>query len=302
MDGQDSCRCVSIGFEGERCGRVSGYSEEVLRRLQLVELELLVEVRRVCDVLGLTWFIDSGTCLGAVRHGGFIPWDDDIDVALPLDDYRLFCEKAPELLSEEYGLYTHANTRNYPPLWAKVYKKGTRFMDEQMVESGFEQGIFVDVFAYCRLDSRSNIAARQIRSFNLWQKISYLRCVSNVKIPASAPCKPLLRAGCFFAHGFARLMFSPEYIERQVECAIARGDGKGDWVEISYAYIGTFDETEMFPTTLLAFEGEQFPAPRDVDAHLRTFYGDYLQLPPESERVGHTPVILDFGDGVNVME
>jgi hypothetical protein len=85
-------------------------------------------------------------------------------VALPLADYRTFCAEAPALLSEGFGLYTHAETANYPPLWAKVYRKGTRFMSQQMADAGFEQGIFVDVFAFSRLDSRPRTAKRQMRT------------------------------------------------------------------------------------------------------------------------------------------
>lgn len=290
-----------LGQDGWEIG-VAGYPKGALRRLQLIELELLVEIRRVCGELGLTWFVDSGTCLGAVRHGGFIPWDDDIDVALPLGDYRTFCERAPALLSREYGLYTHENTPNYPPLWAKVYRKGTRFMSEQMLESGFEQGIFVDVFAYCRLDSAPRIAARQVRGFNFWQRASYLYCTSKVKIPANAPCKPLLCAGCAAAHGLARAFLSPRFIGKRARRCIERGNGQGDWSDISYAYFGTFKNETLFPVKPLLFEGEKFPAPHDTDTYLRTFYGDYLQLPPESERGAHPPRILDFGNGENVME
>lgn len=283
---------------------MAGYPDGVLRCLQLVELDVLIEVRRVCDCLGLTWFVDSGTCLGAVRHGGFIPWDDDIDVALPLDDYRTFCEKAPALLSEGYGLYTHENTPNYPPLWAKVYKKDTCFMSEQMVDSGFGQGIFVDVFAYCRLDSDPKTAAKQVRSFSLWQKVSYLYCTPKVKLPDEGLFKllaPLLRAGCSVAHGLLRMLASPKVMERGIERALERGNAQGDWSDMFYAYYGTFDEDVLFPTKLLPFEGEEFPVPQNTDAYLRIFYGDYWQLPPESERSSHPALVLDFGDGVNVM-
>lgn len=279
-----------------------GYPGDALRRLQLVELDLLVEIRRVCDELGLTWFVDGGTCLGAVRHGGFIPWDDDIDVALPLDDYRMFCERAPELFGAEYGLYLHESTPNYPPLWAKAYKKGTRFMSAQMVDSEFEQGIFVDVFPYCRLDSAPGAAARQVRGFNWWQKASYLYCTPKVKIPASAPCKPLLRAGCAVAHVLARAVLSPRFIGDRARRVVAQGDGRGDWSDICYAYLGNLKDETLFPVKPMLFEGEEFPVPNDTDTYLRTFYGDYMALPSESERGAYPPLILDFGDGVNVME
>lgn len=78
------------------------YPQGAIERVQDIETDILKAVAGVCDQLGIDWLADSGTVLGAVRHGGFIPWDDDIDISLRIEDYRLFCEKAPELLPEGY--------------------------------------------------------------------------------------------------------------------------------------------------------------------------------------------------------
>lgn len=279
-----------------------GYPDGVLERLQGVELEVLRAVAAVCDQLGLTWFIDSGTCLGAVRHGGFIPWDDDIDIGLPLADYQVFCEKAPDLLPEGFGLYTHASTPNYPPLWAKAYKKGTRFMGRQMVDAGLEEGVFVDVFAYTRLDSDERVAQKQIRDAALWQRVSYLYHTAHPKIPADAPLRPLLAAGCVAAHGLIKLAMNPQGIERRFERVFSGKDQKGPWCNIFYPTCGTFAEEELFPPQPIAFEDCVFPAPRNTHAYLTTLYGDYMTPPPVERQAEFPPVILDFGDGVNVMD
>ena len=279
-----------------------GYPEGALERLQQEELGILREVARVCADLGLTWFMDSGSCLGAVRHGGFIPWDDDIDVALPLEDYRTFCEKAPALLSDAYGLHTYAQTENYPPLWAKVYKKGTRFMSEQMAEAGFEQGIFVDVFAFARLDSHPRTARRQRRRAARWQRVSYLRCFSRPKLPDGLPLRPVFAWGCRVAHRVARALFSRSFVERRFEHNLASGDGAGLWYDPFYPQYGTFATQTLFPPVKMGFAGEAFPVPRDAPAYLAEMYGDYLALPPEHKRGACPPMVLDFGDGVNVMD
>ena len=151
------------------------YPGDSLARVQAVQVEIMNVVAAICDELGLVWFADSGTCLGAVRHGGFIPWDDDIDVALPLEDYRTFCRVAPEILEGSgYGIYLPSTTDNYPPLFAKVYKCGTRFIGEQMLDAGFDEAIFVDVFAYAQLDSDAQVAKRQVDGLVFWQRRSYL--------------------------------------------------------------------------------------------------------------------------------
>lgn len=279
-----------------------GYPEGALERVQGIEIDILKAICAVCDELSLTWFIDSGTCLGAVRHGGFIPWDDDIDIGMKLEDYRVFCERAPKLLPPEYGLYIHADLPNYPPLFAKVYRKNTRFMEEQMVDAGFESGIFVDVFAYERLDSDEAVAKRQIRTAALWQYVSYLYHTAHPKIPASAPARSLLKVGCVVAHGIIRALLTPQGIERRFDAAFDGGDKRGMWTNIFYPTWGAYADEDLFPVQSVAFEGVMVPAPRNADAFLKTLYGDYMTLPPEESRVAHLPQVLDFGDGVNVME
>lgn len=289
---------------GERMAQTSrrGYPQGAIERVQEVETEVLKATAEVCRQLGIEWFADSGTAIGAVRHGGFIPWDDDIDIGMRLEDYRLFCEKAPSLLPEGFGLYTHATTPNYPPLWAKVYKKGTRFMSAQMQEAGLEQGLFVDVFAFTRLDSDEHRAARQLRSMAFWQRVSYLYYTAHPKIPAGTPCKPLVKAVCMAAHVLATVLFPPNVVERRFDKAIESGDGEGPWVDVFYPTYGQFAEETLFPVRMMPFGGMDVPVPADTHAYLTTMYGDYLQLPPEEERGAYPPVVLDFGDGVNVME
>ncbi len=279
-----------------------GYPQGAIERVQSIESDILKATADVCAQLGIEWFADSGTVIGAVRHGGFIPWDDDIDISMRLEDYRLFCEKAPQLLPEGYGLYTHAHTKNFPPLWAKVYRKGTRFMSQQMLDAGMEQGLFVDVFAYMRLDSDPAVAVKQKRSMSFWQRVSYLYYTAHPKLPAGTPLKPLVQAACVAAHLVARLLFPPAFVEARFSKVLETGDGQGKWVDVFYPDYGEYDEETLFPPAMMPFGDMEIPVPADAHAYLTTMYGDYMQLPPEEDRWAYPPVVLDFGDGVNVME
>lgn len=122
------------------------YEQSVLRRLQVVELEILAAIDCVCREYGITYFLDSGTVLGARRHGGFIPWDDDIDLGMPRDDYERFLEVAPAALGKRFRVTCSRSNPHQAALFSKVMLVGMRFVTDETEEAGFDQGIFVDIF------------------------------------------------------------------------------------------------------------------------------------------------------------
>lgn len=122
-----------------------------------------------------------------MRHGGFIPWDDDIDIGMPKDDFDRFCEIAPALLPKGYSLHTSANTKGFAPLWTKVFKNDTKFIEDVCTEAGYEQGIFVDILPFCRLDANEAVAKKQCRKARAAQVQSYLKHFAHPKIPTDIP-------------------------------------------------------------------------------------------------------------------
>lgn len=121
---------------------------ETLRKLQLVELEIANEIKRVCVENNIKYFLESGTLLGAVRHGGFIPWDDDMDIGMMRDEYEKFLKIAPEKLSSEFILQTWKNEKDYSLTFAKVRKLDTIFLEYEFKDSSMHNGIWVDIFPY----------------------------------------------------------------------------------------------------------------------------------------------------------
>lgn len=119
---------------------------ERLKKLWSIELDLLAEFKRVCDKHSLKWYASSGTLLGAIRHGGFIPWDDDLDVCMPREDYDKLTKLYADEFKQPYFLQTPYTDEDYCYSFAKLRNTNTSFAVEAFIESSMNQGIFFDIF------------------------------------------------------------------------------------------------------------------------------------------------------------
>ena len=119
--------------------------KEVLQKVQKVQLEMAKEIKRVCDENQISYFLYRGTFLGAVRHKGVIPWDDDMDFGMLREDYDKFCRIAPEKLGEDYFFQTWHSDENYALPLGKVRKRGTLFVEAKSAVLQ-ENGIYVDIY------------------------------------------------------------------------------------------------------------------------------------------------------------
>ena len=135
----------SVFRQEERCGFVVTPER---KRIWAVELDLLNEFAGVCEKHGLKWFVHAGTMLGAVRHQGFIPWDDDIDVVMPRDDYERLCQLAPSAFSHPYFFQNEETDRYFARAFSRLRNSETTgiFENEMVYRFPYNQGIFIDVF------------------------------------------------------------------------------------------------------------------------------------------------------------
>ncbi len=257
-------------------------TSEQLRQLQLIELELLIEADRICRKCNIHYNIIAGTLLGAVRHGGFIPWDDDADIALLRPEYEKFVEACKtELDSTRFYFQDHANTPGYRWGYGKLRRKDTLFLREHQEHMCYEQGVFIDVFPLDYVPE--NYMKRSIHNFEcfLYRKFFW----SEVGKVADN-------------NAFMRSLYSimskvPEKkIKTRFNQFIKKSNKiKSNWVRIltfptpnkAYGYRVKWYEN----STEIMFEEINFIGIEDYNAYLSFKFGNYMELPPEGQRKVH---------------
>lgn len=268
--------------------------EDELKKLQAVLLDILKVIDEFCRANDIAYFLDSGTALGAVRHGGFIPWDDDVDLGMLREDYDRFIELAAEGLPEGYSLHTYENTPGFAGMFAKVYRDGTVFETKETRAAGCPQCVFVDIFPYDVLSSDAGERTRQLRAANFWQKASYLYHSPYVTLPVSGFAGAVVKTCCFAAHGLFRLVLSRKRIRAGFEKSrVFASDPSSDRTIMAYSACGVFGEELLSHLEPRAFEGCQFMAMVDVVEYLGIVYGQsWAELPPVEQRRTHKPLKL----------
>lgn len=273
------------------------YAPEDLRVVQRIELSILEEIDRLCTAYDIPYFLESGTALGAMRHGGFIPWDDDIDIGMLRTDYERFLQLASEHLGNDFDLIIPGKTPRYAAMFAKVTRKGTKFLTEETLEAGLDLGIFVDIFPYDNLSDDEKIAAWQIRQGGLWQRISYLYHAPSVNVPHKGLIGLLEKYACRCAHAAFRMLLSEAFIAKRFNKAASAAASENSQRCITFPWpdTGGFWKDRLFPTKRATFEGREFPLPGDAEYFLETMYGsDWTELPPPEKRRNHAPVVLEY--------
>lgn len=256
--------------------------EQDLGELQRTELDILLEFQRLCQRLDLRYYLTAGTLLGAVRHKGFIPWDDDIDVAMPRADYDKLARLAPAAVSPEYVYQEYRVEPNFPYYFAKLRKRGTR-VDEPILRAiEMEQGVYIDVFPLDRCPGPRRAAL-------LFKAIELLDCAVLARVSTEFVCgyqKPYMR---FLWSALRRLPNRALFALREGLRKLL-GTGGKDLCTVGghHGYPRESYRAEWFDAVEeLEFEGRRFPAPAGWDGLLKNMYGDYMTPPPPEERGGH---------------
>lgn len=254
-----------------------------LREVQLFELQSLKDITEFCDNNNITYILSSGNLLGAVRHGGFIPWDDDVDIDMPLSDYKKFIRIAQKGLGKKYFVQNYRTDKNYSEMWTQIRVNGTTSMPLKECRHEIHFGLHVDIFPLIGVGNDLRAQNKQRKAFALNRLLLHDTYAKAVNEPLSNKLKliyaiPRGIRRLFCRWNEHRFMLDPRKYENCIEL----------WYSM--------DKVPVQPTSLLdnltkiKFENEYFYTYADYDYYLRNMYGDYMTPPPENERGGHSDV------------
>lgn len=272
------------------------YTEEQLKSLQNIEKKALKSFIEVCEKNGLEYFVYGGTLLGVEKYNGVIPWDDDIDVALPRKSYDRLMELGSEAFSFDLFLQTPYNCKKSPFPYAKLRVKGTKYVEYVNRNLDIESGIYIDIYPVDKIPDDERLRRKQYKQVRKWILI-YVCRQSKLYDKETHGVKDVLKkiVKLIICNGLK--VFSQKYCMNKIDKYMTRYN---DTECQRYAALNSPNYNNiylnLYPLQSGKFDGLNVKLPGDYKTHLRMRYGDYSDLPPEDKRVGHIPYILDCGD------
>jgi len=246
----------------------------LLRKQQQIMLEMVIELDRICKKYDIPYFLYGGTLLGAIRHNGFIPWDDDLDVALRRKDYQRLMKVLPDELPEHIALQNNDTDKNYFYFFAKLRHRKSLLEEECPYDRVFkERGVYIDIFPFDNQRLWTHLLGEPLQGHTF----KIFRTAKNLK---RAMCK--IRCITWFNRHITFPVF--RFISRIT-------GGKTFTYDYGIPFHIVYDLDDIFPLTTHEFEGVQLSVPGNSDHMLTTQYGDYMKLPSLDHLQGHVSKI-----------
>lgn len=277
------------------------YDEDILEKLKKAEVNILKDFIGVCEKYNINYFLVWGTAIGAVRHKGFIPWDDDIDVGMLREDYIKFEKAANKELGEKYKLSTPVTEKGYASTVIKLQRKNTKFIPYMSRTMKCDLCLHIDIFVYDNLPDDKELALRNVKRTRRISHIIFLCGSPYPIINNRGIVGTILKAGCFVSHYLLKItgVSTGKLFEKFQRISQEANNSETK-------YIATFQSinpiknkvkiTDIYPLAEMPFEDIMVKMPKNYDKMLRKTYGNYMEMPEVSQRVNHDAYLIDFGD------
>ena len=281
------------------------YNSDILRQLHRELHDITREVVRVCDELGIPYFIQGGTAIGAHFFEDIVPWDDDIDLGMTRENYERFLAEAPKHLREGYVLQEFTTEPNTPFYFAKVRKQGTKFVESEWVGLNISEGIYIDIFPYDLIPDSPAKERAQRRRVRFWVNCFMAKSVwlwrwfgkanNGVVMPKSWLSCLAIR--------LVTLLMSKERIYRRLRRELTKYNStNASRYNIVRMPKDMIQRTAIENPERRKFGDMELLAPSDLESYLRNHYGDIQKWLPEEKRLNHAPEILQFAEPLRSAE
>ena len=265
------------------------YSPKELKIVQEIEKNILITLLDVCEKIDVEPIMYGGTLIGCIRHKGFVPWDDDIDVAFVRKDYDKFIKLAPTLLPDDFSLQTPYTEKNTPYFYAKLRRKGCTCIEFYNHKANISKGVYIDIYPIDNIPDDDRLYKKQHKIIQILMSCWYIRQSFYLPYGRNGWKRFVLLAirlclriipRCIFRYTIYKMLTKFNHIETKRKNVI------------NYPKVTNWYEP-LYPLINAKFEGIDVKIPNDWDNHLRRRYGDYMSMPPPEERLGHKPYQLD---------
>lgn len=264
--------------------------QEKFDHVKEIQLEILLEFDRICKENNIHYNIYYGTMLGAIRHQAFIPWDDDIDLAMTRENYDKFLDIYEETLAKDYFVQTYESDPDYPRQFIRIRKNGTKYLQRYYENFDIHHGVFIDVFPFDHVYKDQANEKYRYRYLKVLNRLNIIKHF-GVKADSSTIKKSIQKS-------IDRIIPTLGLKKHIRKVMIKRNQSNLDYMtdmtltsdpDILENYL--IKKEEFLDSIMVEFENHLFPVPRNYDQCLTKMYGDYMKYPPKEERVPHHEVV-----------
>lgn len=265
------------------------YTEEQLNRIQKLEIQSLKDFINVCEKLKIEYIVYGGTLLGSIKYKNIIPWDDDVDVALPRDDYNKFIKYAGELLGDKYVIQSPYNESKSPWCYTKMRIKGTKMIEKFHNRLDIEKGVYIDIYAIDNIPDNEILRRKQYKKVKFLITLYYLRQCRHVDFSLNKIAKYVIHSMAYFILRFLPQSFYLNKIDKEMTRYNSISTRRKGCL-----YSPNYDNiyTKFYPLERKKFGDLEVNVPNCYDDHLTKRYGNYMVDLPK-EKIGHEPFEIE---------
>lgn len=272
------------------------YNDNQLKKLQSIEKDCLLAFIEVCRKLDIEYFVYGGTLLGVEKYNGMIPWDDDIDVALPRASYERFLKEGSSLLPQGFYIQSPYNCKSSPYPYTKLRKKGTKYVEYINRNLDIDTGVYIDIYPVDKIPDNETLRKKQFKKSRKWILVYVFR-QSRLYDKKETELIGIIKNAIKWVLCNSLKVFPQHYCMNRINKYMTMYN---DSDTSRYAALNSpnYDNIylHLYPLSKGMFDGIEVNIPGDHQTHLRMRYGDYSELPPPENRIGHVPYILDLGE------